>query len=325
MRKTRGEPVRSHSIIISNILIVMYSMAAAHAVDPPITSLVFTPDHHSVVASSQAGLALYSWPELKLQQRIEVEMLNLHALSFSSDGKYIAIGGGNPAENGNVQVFNWPAMTFFKQLGDHADSISDVCWLGDSGILAASLDRSIKAWSLTSGSLNHGYRGHSKSITALCLLKDGKTLVSAGVDQSVRVWNVNTGGLIRSMNQHTAPINALALRPTERGLPIVASAADDRTIRFWQPTIGRMVRYVRLDSEPLDIVWLNDGDRIAASCVDGYLRIIDATEVKVLKELHGIDGWAYAIALHPVEGSLVLGGSKGQLKRFTAEEILDAN
>ena len=84
---------------------------------------------------------------------------------------------------------------------------------------------------------------------------DGKTLVSAGVDQSVRVWDLESAKLIRSLNQHTKPVHALALRPTEVGLPMVASAAGDRTIRLWQPTIGRMVRYVRLDAEPLNIAW----------------------------------------------------------------------
>ncbi len=98
---------------------------------------------------------------------------------------------------------------------------------------------------------------------------------------------------------------------------MVASASGDRTIRFWQPTIGRMVRYVRLEAEPLNIASLNDSSRITASCVDGRIRVVDADQVKVTQTLAAIEGWVYAIAVHPCDGSLVVGGSDGQLRRVT--------
>ena len=218
---------------------VLASLASvvARAVEAPITSLAFAPDGQSVLASSQAGVVWYSWPELELKKRFEVEMLNVRSLSFSTDGRYLAIGGGNPAENGNVEIYEWPSMIFSKRIGVHEDSVSDVCWLGSSRILSASLDRSIKAWSLSSDSSSQEYQGHSKSVTAICLLNDGKTFVSAGVDQSLRVWNNDTGELIRSLNQHTGPINALA----------GANAADiylsDSTASPRKGSAGELYRY----------------------------------------------------------------------------------
>ena len=307
--------------IICCFALAFLPSVAAQSAEPPITSLVFTPDHHSVLAGSQAGVTVYSWPELEFKKRFEVGLLNVHSLLFSSDEKHLAIAGGNPSEN--VEVFEWPTMRFLSRIGDHQDSVSDVCWSDQSVLITAGLDRSIKAWSFPDESSSRKFHGHSKSVTAVCLMNDGETLVSAGVDQSVRVWNLNTGELSRSLNQHTGPINALALRPPVGGLPMVASAAADRTIRIWQPTIGRMVRYARLESEALGLVWLSDGEHIAASCSDGKLRLVDAIRVTVLKELDGIKGWAYAIAIHPIDGSLVLAGSNGQLKAYSAEDILN--
>jgi len=100
---------------------------------------------------------------------------------------------------------------------------------------------------------------------------------------------------------------------------MVASAAGDRTIRFWQPTIGRMVRYVRLESAPLEIAWLNDESHIAAACIDGRVRIIDADTVEVRMDLPALDAWAYALAVHPTDGSLALGGPDGQVRRVTID------
>ena len=67
-----------------------------------------------------------------------------------------------------------------------------------------------------------------------------------------------------------------------------------------------MVRYVRLEAEPLDIAWLNDGTNIAAGNVDGHIRINDADRVEVIQDIPAVDGWAYALAVHPSDGSLLV-------------------
>ena len=77
-----------------------------------------------------------------------------------------------------------------------------------------------------------------------------------------------------------------------------------------------MVRYIRLDSEPLNIAWTNDGDRVLATCVDGRVRIIDPVEVTVTQDLPAINGWAYALAMHPHDRSAAIGGINGQIWRI---------
>ena len=298
---------------------VLLSTIEAFSADPPITSLAFTPDHRSVVAGSQDGVAVFSWPNLELERRFDVDMLNVHSLSFSDEGEYLAIGGGNPAETGIVEVFHWADQTSTGRLSHHEDSVLDVAWLDGTRILSASLDRGLSASEVEVVDSKSEFLGHSKGVTAICLLADKRILVSGGADQSVRVWDVNTGELVRSLNHHTGTINDIAWRPSENGLPMVASGASDRTIRFWQPTIGRMVRYIRLDSPPQSLAWLPDGERIAAACADGFVRIIDAIDVEVLDSFACIDGWAYAIIVHPDDRTIVVGGSNGMVKRLTDE------
>jgi WD40 repeat protein len=293
--------------------------------EPPITDLAFAPDGKSIVACSQNGLQVFSWPELKLQKKSEASAVNnLHCLVFSPDGKQLAVGGGNPSEEGIVEIFSWPDCKSLIKLSNHDDSVVSVVWQGNTKLFSASLDRLLMQWDVEQQKTIKIYQGHSRGVISVCILKDGE-LVTGGHDQSVRVWNSESGELIRSLNQHTNPINKMALRPFAEGLPMVASAAGDRTIRFWQPTIGRMMRYVRLESEPLDIVWTNDGTRVLAACVDGHVRVIDPVEVTVTQDLPTLDGWAYAIAIHPKDRSVVVGGINGQIRIIELPEVTTAS
>ena len=308
-------------------LICVFLLAnVAFAAKPPITAVAFTPDGTSIVAVSQSGLHIYVWPELDWQRTIKASAPNLHCVAFSPSGKHFAVGGGSPAEEGVVEVFSWPEGKPVAQTADHNDSVRSVVWQNDARFLSASIDREIKLWDLQKkANCVLTLKGHSRSVDALCLVKNGKTLVSSGVDQSVRVWDMESGKLVHSLNQHTKPVHALAVRPAEGGLPMVASAAGDRTIRFWQPTIGRMVRYVRLESEPLNIAWTSDGGRILAACLDGHVRVIDPDEVKVTQTIQAIDGWAYAIAIHSKDRSVAVGGTSGQIRRIELLEVTGAS
>ena len=68
--------------------------------------------------------------------------------------------------------------------------------------------------------------------------------------------------------------------------------------------------------EPLNIAWLANGSQIVAACVDGSIRVIDADEVKVTQTLPTIKGWAYTLAVHPVDGNIVVAGADGQVQRI---------
>lgn len=282
---------------------------------PPITSLVFSHDGKSVIACSQAGLHVYDWPALNLQKIIKVQANNIHDLAFSPSGDRVAVGGGNPATEGIVEIFSWPEGKSLHVLKKHHDSVTAVAWRDASSLASASLDRRIILWDLHTGTPIQELKGHSKGVSSLCFLNDKEKLVSTGIDQSVRVWDLTSGELIRSMNNHTLPVHDLALRPGETGLPMIASAGDDRTVRFWQPTIGRMVKFARLKTPLLSVAWLNDGSKIAVACNNGRIYIIDPDSVEVTAEISALEGWAYSLSVHPTDGSIVIGGQNGQIKR----------
>jgi len=311
-----------------NRAVVLFAVSAAStflqcsvciAAKPPVTAVAFAPDGKQVVAGSQAGIHVVSWPKLQRVRSLKTELQNVHALAFSPDGKRLLAAGGEPGETGVVEIFSWPGVK--RQVGrtEHDDIVYGVTWRADSaGWVTAGLDRAIVVAAIGTKKSGRTITGHSRGVKAVGVLGDGKTLVSGGNDNSLRVWSLKTGKLIRSFNNHTKPIHDLAVRPAQDGdaLPMVVSVSGDRSVRLWQPTIGRMVRFVRLEKAiPLTVRWTPDGERIIVGCSDGHLRVIDPDTVAILQDSPAISGWAYSVAVHPTGRAAVIGGTNGALQR----------
>ena len=152
---------------------------------PPITSLVFSPDGKSVIASSQAGLHIYDYPSLNQTKLIEVKAYNIHDIAFSPNGNRLAVGGGNPATEGIIEIFSLPKIKSLQILKRHKDSVMDVAWQDNNTLASASLDRSIILWNLSTRKPIKQLEGHSRGVSSLCFLNDNQILVSTGIDQNI--------------------------------------------------------------------------------------------------------------------------------------------
>jgi WD40 repeat protein len=270
-----------------------------------------------VIVGSQAGLRIYSWPELLPSETRLTELANIHDLAFSPRGDVLLAAGGKPAEAGTVELRSWPQDKRICLAAAGNDVVYAVDWRADGQAFAAACgDRAVRLFD-AQGELIARLDGHSQAVLTVRFLPDGK-LISAGRDQSLRLWDMAARRTLRTLDNHTGAVAGLAVRPrkADSAAAWVASIGGDRTLRLWQPTIGRLVRFARLPSEPLAVEWTVDGSRVVVACADGRVRLIDLETVEIVEQHSALDGWAYTLVRAPSDSMFFAAGERGQVKRI---------
>lgn len=285
----------------------------------PLTTVAFSPQGDLLLAGSQSGLQLFTWPDLKESRRVATDLNHLGTMVFAPDRSVLLVGGGTPAEKGQVEIFSWPDLKKLQTIQPHPDLVTAIAWSPDGARFAtAGADGTcvVHTWNpARAPKIALRYEGHSRPVLALSFWPDGKRLLSAGVDQSLQLWSAETGKLERSMDNHLHAINDLAVRPkADEAAPVMAATVgEDRTLRLWQPATGRLVRFTKLESVPRAVIWSPSGDRLMTGCNDGRVLLFDPDSPNLTntQSVQTNLGRIHSLAIHPISGKLVAGGEKG--------------
>lgn len=127
---------------------------------------------------------------------------------------------------------------------------------------SASLDRTVKVWSLGSNEANFTLEGHEKGVNCVAYYPGGDKpyLISGGDDFLVKVrracfgfilffnpfffffflfkvWDYQNKKCIQTMEGHTNNVTVVGFHPT---LPVILSGSEDTTVRIWHADTYRL-------------------------------------------------------------------------------------
>ncbi|KMZ63378.1 Coatomer subunit beta'-1 [Zostera marina] len=104
---------------------------------------------------------------------------------------------------------------------------------------SASLDRTIKIWSLGSPDPNFTLDAHLKGVNCVDYFTGGDRpyLITGSDDNTAKVWDYQTKSCVQTLEGHTHNVSAVCFHPE---LPIIMTGSEDGTICIWHATTYRL-------------------------------------------------------------------------------------
>lgn len=170
--------------------------------------------------------------------------------SFEAHGDYIRSVAVHPtqpfvlssSDDMLIKLWDWDKgwrnmMTF----EGHSHYVMQVVFnLKDANTFAsASLDRTIKVWSLGSPYANYTLEGHEKGVNCLEYYPNGDKpyIVSGADDRLVKIWDFQNKTCVQTFEGHSQNISVVGFHPE---LPIIISGSEDGTVRIWHSNTFRL-------------------------------------------------------------------------------------
>jgi coatomer subunit beta' len=144
----------------------------------------------------------------------------------------------------------------------------------DSNIFAsASLDRTIKVWSLGSSSPNYTLEGHEKGINSVDYYHGGEKpyLISGADDKTVKIWDYQNRTCVQTLESHTQNVSSVCFC-TE--LPIILTGSEDGTVKIWHANTYRLEHTLNYGLERVwSLALLRGSNEVAIGCDHGTVII----------------------------------------------------
>ena len=200
------------------------------------------------------------------------------SLSFSSDARLLATGGGIPSRGGEVKIWNTGDGSLALALKDpHSDTVNALAFSPDDSLLAtAGSDRWARVFRVADGEKTASFEGHSAHVLSIAWRGDGLALATGGADKSLRTWDLLEGKQIGNNTTFGKEVSAVGWLGAG---DVVASASGDTTVRLNEDRLPGAKGFA------FCLATDRSGTLVAAGGEDGVLRLWTAPEKKLLREL----------------------------------------
>jgi len=236
-----------------------------------VSSVAFSPTS-SLLASGSFDGVVKLWDVVQAK---EVETLTghrgeVHCLAFSPQGKFLATGGGRGARSGEIKLWDVEAGKARLARNGLSDSVLSLSYGASGKLAAAGSDGILRIWDQPLASEAITFRGDNQLVYSIALSPDGHRLASAGHSGRITLHNTS-GGLETRVLPMTGQIEALAISPKGRFL---AAGNNDGSIKLWAlDASAKAVTLPGAGNAVLALAFAPDGNRLAVSCVDQFIRI----------------------------------------------------
>ncbi|MCB1227787.1 MAG: hypothetical protein KDK99_18360 [Verrucomicrobiales bacterium] len=113
------------------------------------------------------------------------------SLAFTTDGKVLAVGSGEPSRSGDITLWDTSTGTLKSRFDEvHLDTVLSLAFSPSGQQLASGgADKALRILDPATGKMLKVFEGHTHHVLGIGWRADGRLLASAGADNSVKIWD----------------------------------------------------------------------------------------------------------------------------------------
>ena len=253
--------------------------------------LPWAPGNFATCSARAGVLRVWNVSQPHCLEHVRIGGSGVHCLRVLRDGR----GFATFADGAFVSYHLRKRHFDFVGEGTHTETAFSCAYSPvDAGLLAtASYDASVKLWRMDGRHRAGALLPKENGTVVYCVIwsPDGAQLVTGDFNGTVRLWDVAASRCLAATLVHNRAVYALAWQPSP-GSTRVASVGHDGFLRVVDVGDGgRVLQQYRIGGPCYGCDWCPHApDMLAATCMDGKVRVFDTTKAKRSAPVLVLDG-----------------------------------
>ncbi|GAA38251.2 Coatomer subunit beta' [Clonorchis sinensis] len=191
-----------------------------------------------VTGSDDLQLRVFNYNTLERVQQIEAHSDYIRSIAVHPTQPFLLTASDDML----IRLWDWEKNWTCAQVFEgHSHYVMQLVFnpKDNNTFASASLDHTVKVWSLGSSSPNFTLEGHERGVNCVdyYIFGDKPYLASGADDKTVRIWDYQTKACVQTLEGHAQNISAVVFHPE---LPIILTGSEDGTVRVWHSGTYRL-------------------------------------------------------------------------------------
>ncbi|KAF5403054.1 Coatomer subunit beta' [Paragonimus heterotremus] len=191
-----------------------------------------------VTGSDDLQLRVFNYNTLERVQQIEAHSDYIRSIAVHPTQPFILTSSDDML----IRLWDWEKNWTCAQVFEgHNHYVMQLVFnpKDNNTFASASLDHTVKVWSLGSPTPNFTLEGHERGVNCVdyYIFGDKPYLASGADDKTVKIWDYQTKACVQTLEGHAQNVCAVVFHPE---LPIILSGSEDGTVRVWHSSTFRL-------------------------------------------------------------------------------------